>query len=109
MFAKYVSETTVTRAGFNYWEPSLIFNIEDYICTAYISHLDERNIVVIEVEKFHGRRRREWYLGVFEGRDVCERSGDEVDEYHQQVRRIVARRNRVAGRILERKILSVLD
>lgn len=113
MFAKYVSEETIGLAGFNWWEPGLIFNKGNYFYTVYSSYVPELNlnVVVIEGRRLNSKYRRiKFYFGTFEGLPSEERSDKAAtDEFDEKVRKIAARKNRVAGQDLELTILKALE
>src|SRR3989338_9041369 len=107
-FIKYVGIGTITRARFNYWEPSFSRSGLNYLATTYYTHISEANLnlSVIEVTQRsrESKGRTEWYFGTFQGKRSRECQGEEVEEFFDQLYDIVTRRNRIAGRNLERSI-----
>lgn len=108
----YISEMTLKRTGFNYWEPSLILNKD--LKYRYVAHiggnmmtpsLENKSLVVIER---YDDQKIERYFGVIEGKPLGKRDEAGADEFMEQLLGIVTRKNRIAARDLETKLLEYL-
>jgi len=100
-FPYYVDETTTFRAGFNYWEPSLLFDhMIAYVGYHPVTFDKGLNIVVIEQER---SGKRTWFLGTYNGPRAID------SEQMKTIRSFAKRGNRVAGRDLQRRIVELVE
>lgn len=112
----YVPLETMFAAQFNYWEISLIRQYSDGRNVRFhISDIEARdgsNLNIVIAQEFKNRSRSEyavWYFGVFKGKPMAERSGNEINEYWKKLEEISKRKNRVAGRDINGLILDTLQ
>ena len=110
-FVQYVGIETITRARFNYWEPSFALRQLTPPGIAYHTYISEANLnlVVIELTQTTDRRRTEWYFGIFQGKPIKRCQDEEIQQFFDRVYAIATRRNRIAGRDLEAAINRTLD
>ncbi len=98
---KYVKEKTAQSVGFNYCKPDTTIVENNCIYMVYASLIKRLNfnMVVVEALKYEksGRQRREWYFDTIE----CNSKIFLED--------VVKRKNRIAGKDLESKILSIIE
>ncbi len=109
MFAKYVRFETISRATFNYWEPSLLIEKGRKKFIVYITKYPfhpEPNLVVIEA--WHNRE--ELYFRAFLGKHggECE-TEKETQNFYKQLKKTISPEFRVKGTDLEKRILNLLD
>ena len=114
--AHYVPLETMFAAQFNYWNTSLSRVYSDgrhvHFHISDIEARDSSNLSIViaqEFKKRNGRYHAAWYFGLFKGKPMSERSGEEIDEYRRILDGIPKRKNRVAGRDLNRLILDTLQ
>jgi len=101
-----VTEETMLAAGFNYWEHSFPFSIEDrnfWVYASYREEVDPENVVILEEQ---GNKTTRWYFGVFNGLGTgrC-RSDEELERYFENLREIVLE-GEVFGKKLEQKVAA---
>ena len=103
----YVGLDPMVQTGFNYWNDSLSLDSGAEPLIFYISNRGEYNIVIAERRDRTGARRRtEWFFDVFEAKPLSRRNNEEVQEYFSRLRSVTTRKNRVAGRDLEMRVVQ---
>ena len=103
-FAHYTDETTTILGGFNYWETSLLITTFNGLARVRMGNIYNRHIVVIEdIRRDKNRRRTDWYFGVF---DLPE---DVNCPHMDEITKLVVRKNRVAGKDLNMRILQAAE
>ena len=103
-FMYYISEPAIKLAGFNYWEPDLYINTFNGLANVLLGRIENRHLVVIkDVRMDKNRHRTDWYLGVL---DLSEGF---VSPPIDEIEKLVSRKNRVAGKNLNQKILNAAE
>jgi len=103
-FSSYVDANTLAIAGFNWWETSTLINTFNGLASVRIGSAENKSIVIIEdIRRTKTRKRTDWYFGVF---DLTEEVKSPNFRY---IEKLVTRKNRVAGRDLNMKILQAIE
>ena len=105
-FVKHVSVDTAIRAGFNYPDASFAYGEGGKIEKVYCGYINGTNIVVVEVRRLSqkGRVRYDFYFGIFHDKSRIKNPTGAED-----INKIITRRNRVAARDLEMKIMRAVE
>jgi hypothetical protein len=109
-FAKWVSPEAIALTTFNYWEPSYLLKKGGRDYTAYHTQVADTLTNIVVIEGFRRRsdgRRCDLYFRVFDGRHTgqCE-TIEEGEPFMIELEATIARKYRVRGRDLEKKILE---
>ena len=111
---KYVNVNLLNSLNFNYGEPSMLFSIGKGNCTLYLSNFasvwTSKKLYIAIINKRWKNRKEEWYFGTMETPESEQDPLSGVsDESARKIMAIAIRKNRIAGRDIEKKLEELRD